>query len=250
MEVQITSRYAAQPVKRRPLWERRNVAYFVFLAPWLLGFVLWIGGPLIVSIYLSFTQYDILTPPQWVGLENYRQLFNDDLFWQALKVTSIYTFVGVPLMMVTSLGLAVLLNQKVPGLSIFRTIFYLPTVTTGVAVALLWVWLLQPDFGLINNLLWQFFGIRGPQWLYDEAWVLPALIMKSLWSVGAAMLIYLAGLQSIPTHLYEAAELDGAHSLRRFLAHHPAHAYARDPVQPGDGDHQLVSSVHRRLRDD
>ena len=100
----MTSRYAAQPVKRRPLWERRNVAYFVFLSPWLLGFVLWIGGPLIASIYLSFTQYDILTPPQWVGLENYRQLFTDDLFWQALKVTSIYTFVGVPLMMVDFAG--------------------------------------------------------------------------------------------------------------------------------------------------
>ena len=125
MEAQVTSRIAAQPAKRRPLWERRNVAYFVFLSPWLVGFVLWIGGPLIASMYMSFTQYDILTPPKWIGLDNYVQLFNDDLFWQALKVTCIYTFVGVPLMMVTSLGLAVLLNQKVPGLSVFRTIFYL-----------------------------------------------------------------------------------------------------------------------------
>lgn len=216
MEAQMPSRTAAQPVKRRPLWERRNVAYFVFLSPWLVGFVLWIGGPLIASMYMSLTQYDMLTPPKWIGLDNYVQLFNDDLFWQALKVTCIYTFFGVPLMMVTSLGLAVLLNQKVPGLSIFRTIFYLPTVTTGVAIALLWVWLLQPDFGLINSMLYQFFGIRGPQWLYDEQWVLPALIMKSLWGVGAAMLIYLAGLQSIPTHLYEAAEIDGAHAVRRF----------------------------------
>lgn len=197
-------------------WWQRNLAYFLFLAPWLVGFLLWTGGPLLTSLYLSLTQYDILTPPQWIGLSNYQSLFADDLFWQALKVTSIYTFVGVPLLMVFSLGLAVLLNQKVAGLSIFRTIFYLPTVTTGVAVALLWVWLLQPDFGLINNVLWNLFGIRGPQWLYDENWVLPALIMKSLWGLGGPMLIYLASLQGIPTHLYEAAELDGANAWRRF----------------------------------
>lgn len=203
-------------VARRSPWSRRNLAYFVFLSPWLIGFVLWTGGPLLASLYLSFTQYDILTPPRWIGLQNYTGLFADDLFWQALKVTSIYTFVGVPLMMITSLALAVLLNQKVPGLSFFRTVFYLPTVTTGVAVALLWVWLLQPDFGLINNILWYTFGIRGPQWLYDKTWVIPALILKSLWGVGGPMLIYLAALQNIPTQLHEAAELDGANAVRRF----------------------------------
>lgn len=197
-------------------WGRRHLAYFVFLSPWLVGFILWVGGPLLASIYLSFTQYDIMTPPRWVGAGNYQQLFADDLFWQALKVTSIYTFIGVPLVVIVSLLLALLLNQQVPGLGVFRTIFYLPTVTTGVAVALLWVWLLQPDFGLINNLLWSLFGIRGPLWLYDEKWVLPALIMKSLWGVGGPMLIYLAALQGIPTHLYEAAELDGANGFRRF----------------------------------
>ncbi len=216
--VALPARKKAPPTRplSRARWWRRNLAYFVFLAPWLLGFLLWTGGPLIASVYLSLTQYDILMPPKWVGFNNYVQLFNDDLFWQALKVTSIYTFFGVPLLMATSLGLAVMLNQKVPGLSVFRTIFYLPTVTTGVAVALLWVWLLQPDFGLINNLLWDIFGIRGPQWLYDEKWVLPALIMKSMWGVGGPMLIYLASLQGIPTHLYEAAELDGATAIRRF----------------------------------
>lgn len=201
---------------RRWAGDQRNLAYFVFLSPWLVGFLLWIGGPLLASIYLSFTQYDIMTPPRWVGVGNYQQLFTDDLFWQALKVTSIYTFIGVPLVVIVSLLLALLLNQQVPGLGVFRTIFYLPTVTTGVAVALLWVWLLQPDFGLFNNLLWNLFGIRGPLWLYDEKWVLPALIMKSLWGVGGPMLIYLASLQGIPTHLYEAAELDGANAFRRF----------------------------------
>lgn len=195
---------------------RRHLPYFLFLAPWLIGFVLWTGGPLVASIYFSFQQYDIVTPAVWVGADNYRQLFSDELFWQSLKVTSIYTFLGVPAVMIASLGLAMLLNQKVPGLGLFRTIFYLPTVTTGVAVALLWVWLLQPDFGLINNLLWAFFGIKGPQWLYDEKWVLPALIMKSMWGVGGPMLIYLAALQGIPTHLYEAAEIDGANGWRRF----------------------------------
>jgi multiple sugar transport system permease protein len=205
-------------VRRLPTarWLRRNLAYFIFLAPWLIGFILWTGGPLLISIYFSLNQYDIITPAVWVGLDNYHQLFADQLFWQSLKVTSIYTFLGVPLVMIVSLALAMLLNQKVPGLGIFRTIFYLPTVTTGVAVALLWVWLLQPDFGLINNLLWTLFGIKGPQWLYDEKWVLPALIMKSLWGVGGPMLIYLAALQGIPTHLYEAAEMDGANSWQRF----------------------------------
>lgn len=216
MAIPLTEPRVMPRVRRRSLWSRRNLAYFVFLSPWLIGFALWTGGPLLASLYLSFTQYDILTPPRWIGLENYTGLFADDLFWQALKVTSIYTFVGVPLMMITSLLLAVLLNQKVPGLSFFRTVFYLPTVTTGVAVALLWVWLLQPDFGLINNILWYTFGIKGPQWLYDKTWVIPALILKSLWGVGGPMLIYLAALQGIPTHLHEAAELDGANAVRRF----------------------------------
>lgn len=197
-------------------WLRRNLAYFIFLAPWLIGFILWTGGPLVASIYFSFNQYDIVTPAVWVGLDNYHQLFTNPLFWQSLRVTSIYTFLGVPALMATSLLLAVLLNQQVPGLGVFRTIFYLPTVTTGVAVALLWVWLLQPDFGLINNLLWTFFKIKGPHWLYDEKWVLPALIIKSMWGVGGPMLIYLAALQGIPTHLYEAAEIDGANTWRRF----------------------------------
>jgi multiple sugar transport system permease protein len=216
MAIPLAEQRVLPRVTRRRRWRRRDIAYFVFLSPWLIGFVIWTGGPLIASVFLSFTQYDILTPPRWVGLENYYNLLTDDLFWQALKVTSIYTFLGVPLMMIASLGLAVLLNQRVPGLSFFRTIFYLPTVTTGVAIALLWVWLLQPDFGLINNILWYTFGIHGPQWLYDEKWVLPALIMKSMWGIGGPMLIYLAALQSIPTHLHEAAELDGANALRRF----------------------------------
>jgi multiple sugar transport system permease protein len=203
-----------RPIRFR--WFRRNLTYFIFLAPWLLGFIIWTGGPLIASIYLSLTQYDIMTPPKWLGLGNYRTLFADNLFWQALKVTTVYTFLSVPLSMLASLGIAVLLNQKVPGLGVFRTIFYLPTVTTGVAVALLWVWMLQPDFGLINNLLWSVFHIRGPSWLYDENWVIPALILKSLWGLGGPMLIYLAALQGIPTQLTEAAELDGANVWQRF----------------------------------
>ena len=216
MTIPMTDQRSVLLVSRPARRWRRHLAYFIFLAPWLVGFFLWTGGPLLASIYLSLTQYDIMTPAVWVGVSNYQQLFADDLFWQALKVTSIYTFAGVPLVMVVSLALAVLLNQKVPGLGVFRTIFYLPTVTTGVAVALLWVWLLQPDFGLINNLLWSIFRIRGPQWLYDEHWVLPALILKSLWGVGGPMLIYLASLQGIPTQLYEAAEIDGANAWRRF----------------------------------
>jgi multiple sugar transport system permease protein len=197
-------------------WWRRNFTYFVFLSPWLIGFLIWTGGPLLGSIYLSLTQYDIMTPPKWLGLQNYQALFADKLFWQALKVTCFYTLISVPMGMLASLGVAILLNQKVPGLGLFRTIFYLPSVTTGVAVALLWVWMLQPDFGLVNNLLFSLFHIKGPSWLYDENWVIPALVLKSLWGLGGPMLIYLAALQSIPTPLREAAELDGANIWQRF----------------------------------
>jgi len=131
MAIPITNQRSLLLVDRPAHRWRRHLAYFVILSPWLVGFLLWTGGPLVASMYLSLTQYDIMTPAVWVGMSNYQQLFADDLFWQALKVTSIYTFAGVPLMMIVSLVLAVLLNQKVPGLGIFRTIFYLPTVTTG-----------------------------------------------------------------------------------------------------------------------
>jgi multiple sugar transport system permease protein len=149
-------------------------------------------------------------------LENYRLLIEDSLFWQSLKVTVVYTAAAVPLGIIASLTLAVILNQKIPALSVFRTVFYLPNVISGVAVSLLWQWVLNPDFGVLNYLLWVLFRIRGPAWVFSKTWVIPALVLMSLWNLGGPMLIYLASLQGIPTQLYEAAELDGANSWRKF----------------------------------
>jgi multiple sugar transport system permease protein len=152
--------------------------------------------------------------PRFIGVENYKRIVNDKFFWQSLKVTSIY-LLNVPLNLIIGLLLAILLNQKIKGLSIYRTIYYLPSVTAGVAVSLLWLWIFNPRFGIINLLL-SYIGIKGPAWLSDEHWALPALIIMSTWGVGGSMLIYLGALQGIPTQFYEAAILDGAGIWDRF----------------------------------
>jgi multiple sugar transport system permease protein len=172
---------------------------------------------MLASLYLSLTDFDGVRTPTFIGLTNFSTLVGEKLFWQSARVTSVYTFVGVPLGICFSLSIALLLNQKLPGLSIWRTVYYLPAVLSGVAVALLWKWIYQPDFGIINATLWSVFGIKGPQWLYDTQWVLPSLIIMSIWGSGSSMLLYLAALQNVPSHLYEAAELDGATPVRKFL---------------------------------
>lgn len=206
---------------------RVNLEGYLFIMPWLLGFVLFTAGPMLASIALSFTEWDLLRPsPRPIGVENYRELFRDALFYRSLANTAVYALFAVPLGIATALSLALLLNQRVRGIALFRTIFYLPSVTSGVAVFLLWKWLFNPDFGLINALLrtpvpW--LATEGglhvaatplvpspPGWLSDPRWAMPALILMSLWGVGGGMIIFLAGLQGIPEHLYEAADLDGA----------------------------------------
>ncbi len=190
---------------------------YLFAAPWLLGFVFFIAGPMLASIGLSLTSWDLLTPMQWVGFDNYQKLlFNDPLLYQALRVTSIYAFVSVPLQVVLGLILANLLNQKIRALSFFRSVYYLPSVIGGISVAIMWRWILGTQFGMINSVLRQV-GIEGPSWLGDPNWVLPSFILMSLWGTGAAMLIYLGGLQGIPSELYEAADVDGAGPLPKFL---------------------------------
>ena len=191
---------------------------YFFILPWIIGFFLWTAGPMVYSIYLSFTNYEILTPPVWVGARNYVRLVSDPLFWQSLKVTTVYSFVGLPLGLFGSLAVAVLMNQKVPGMSYWRTIYYLPAVVSGVPVAILWRWLFNPDFGIINWMLWELFHIQGPMWLYSRSWVLPAFILMSLWGIGGGMVIYLAALQGVPSEIYEACELDGASATRKFLS--------------------------------
>jgi multiple sugar transport system permease protein len=196
---------------------REAIAFYVLILPWIIGFLVFQLGPMVASLGFSLTVYDVVRPPKWVGLGNYAtMLTRDELFWQALKVTATYTALSVPMGIVVSLFLATLLNQRIPALSLFRTVFYLPSVISGVAASLLWIWLLNPAFGLVNYLLRVLFGIIGPKWLLSEAWVIPAFVLMSLWGVGGSLVIYLAALQSVPTELYEAASLDGATAWRRF----------------------------------
>ena len=195
---------------------REAIHCYVFMLPAILGILLFWLGPMVASFGLSFSSYDMLSPPNWTGLENYRDLVNDQLFRHSLRVTATYAIVSVPLVLIAALALAVLLNQPFRGILFFRSVYYLPAVMSGVAVATLWRWIFQPEFGMVNALL-DMVGIRGPGWLIDARWAMPALIITSLWTVGGSMLIFLAGLQGIPEDLYEAAEIDGAGRLRRFL---------------------------------
>lgn len=196
---------------------RRNLDGWLFASPWIIGFILWTLGPMLASLYMAFTEWDLVSPPKWVGLANIKAMFSDELVAQALKVTTIYAITSVPLHLIFGMLLALLLNARIKGLRFYRTAFYLPSVLSGVAVALLWRWLFSGEFGLFNMLL-SYVGIRGPSWLGDPAWALPSLVLMSLWGVGAGAIIYLAGLQGIPTDLYEAAEVDGARGWDRFWA--------------------------------
>jgi multiple sugar transport system permease protein len=214
----IDSRYGTiHTARRRGLSSRTREAIecYIFMMPVILGLLLFYLGPMIASLYFSFTDYDMLSSPEWVGLTNYSNLLNDDIFWISLRVTVMYSTISVPMVLVVALMLALLLNQKFKGVTFFRTVYYLPTVMSGVAVATLWKWIFNTDYGVLNLLL-EKVGIRGPSWLTDADWAIWALILTSLWTVGGSMLIFLAGLQSIPNDLYEAAAIDGAGAWSRF----------------------------------
>jgi len=198
------------------LARREALTFYLLISPWLLGLLLFVLGPMIASLFISFTRWDLLSPAKFIGLRNYEKMFTrDPLFWQSLKVTVIYTAVYVPLELAGGLVLALLMNQKLRFRSVFRTVYYLPSVLPGVAFVVLWMWILHPDVGLINTLL-SYVGIQGPRWLADPQWALPALLMMSLWGLGRSMVIYLASLQGIPQHLYEAAAIDGAGTWQAF----------------------------------
>jgi multiple sugar transport system permease protein len=187
---------------------RTNLWGYLFIAPWLSGFFVFTFGPFVASLWLGFTRWGLLDTPVFIGLKNYMDLGHDPLFAKSLLNTAYYTVFHVPLSMLLAFFLAVLLNQKIRGIPLYRTLFYLPSITASVATAILWVYLLQPD-GIVNALLARV-GIAGPPWLADSFWAMPSLIMISLWSIGGTMIIYLAGLQGVPQHLYEAAVIDGA----------------------------------------
>ncbi|MCI0513488.1 sugar ABC transporter permease [candidate division KSB1 bacterium] len=204
-------------MKKRSLSNRREAReFYLFISPWLLGFFLFTAGPMLASIFLSFTRWDIITAPVWVGLGNFRELFfTDPYFWKAIQVTATYSCVAVPLHLTSSLLVAILLNQKIKAMGLFRTIFYLPTVLPVVASSMLWIWLFFPD-GLINFFLGKF-GVAPQAWLQQDTTALWALIVMSLWGFGTGMIIFLAGLQGIPETLYEAAIIDGAGWWTKFV---------------------------------
>lgn len=223
---------------KKILQKNKNLSGYLFISPWLIGFIIFTAFPIITSLVISFCDWTLLSGfkhIKFVGLNNYVKLIGfrqeagrlvprDPLFWQSLKVTFIYTVFAVPLTLVSAIGLAMLMNQKISGITIYRTIFYLPAVVSGVATAVLWRWVFNPEYGLMNYLLTllgvkkllNLFGLELPLWLASTRWALPSFILMSVWGAGGAMVIYLAGLQGIPKELYEVAELDGAGPWKKF----------------------------------
>jgi multiple sugar transport system permease protein len=202
----------------RSLRRREVLEGYVYLLPWIVGFVAFVGGPILASAYLSLTKYNVLRPPEFVGLQNYVYAFSkDDLFLPSIVRTFYFAVLSIPPAMVGSLVVAMLLNQRLVANTLWRTMFFLPTLTPVVAAALLWRWMLNPDVGLVNFLLAQV-GIKGPGWLASIEWAIPALALVGLWvSVGGSrMIIFLAGLQDVPQDLVEAAEIDGAGAWAKF----------------------------------
>ncbi|WP_109212144.1 MULTISPECIES: sugar ABC transporter permease [Microbacterium] len=198
---------------------RENIAGYAFMTPWLLGFVFIIGGPVVVSLYLSFTDYAVIGDAEWIGIENYVRMFTSDpRFWAALRVTLIYLLVSVPLVQIFALFLATMLNRGIRGLPIYRAVFYVPSLIGGsVAIAILWRFIFESD-GLLNNVL-AVIGIETSySWIGTPSTALSTLIILNIWQFGAAMIIYLAGLKNIPTELYEAARVDGATTWRQFVS--------------------------------
>jgi len=196
-------------VSHQARWEA--AVGYLFLAPWLVGFLVLELGPILASLFLSLTRYDVLQPPAWIGLQNWQRMFGDPITWHSLKVTALYSVGAVTLGLIAGLGLALLLNQKIRGLSVYRTLFYMPSVVSGAAVAMMWLLIFNPEMGAVNRLL-ALIGIEGPKWLFDRNWALPTMIIMSLWGVGGSMVLYLAALQGVPTELYDAAMIDGAGS--------------------------------------
>lgn len=200
--------------------KREAASGYALVLPWILGLVIWNLYPFAYSLYLSFTQYNILQPPVWIGVDNYVDMFQDNFFWSALWLTLLYAALNVPLGLIGAIGIALLLNSSNRGIGVWRTIYYLPAVLPAVAVALLWRWMLSPSSGLINFLLQPFyrlFSIEPLNWFTDPNLVLPSFVLMGMWGVfGANSVILLAGLRNIPRDLYEAAAIDGADALQRF----------------------------------
>ncbi|MFC9618912.1 carbohydrate ABC transporter permease [Streptomyces sp. NPDC056930] len=197
---------------------RRQRAGMLMVAPALLHASLWIGLPVVASVVLAFTKYDVLTAPQFVGLDNFRDMLDDAVFRKSIVNTVVYTFFTVPFGMLLGLLVALALHTGLRARGIFRTAVFIPQVTATVAIALVWLWIYNPGNGLLNTLL-SFLGIQGPAWLSSTSWAMPSVILVGIWQgIGMKMLIYLAALQSLPKELYEAASVDGASKVRQFFS--------------------------------
>jgi multiple sugar transport system permease protein len=210
-ELQIKRKWNWPP--KLPQWSHRERLDFrtgmLFLLPWTIGFLAFTLYPMVASFFYSFTIYHPKLPNEWVGLQNYANLWNDKLFWQSLSNTLYMVAIGVPLTLLASFFCAVLLNLKVRGQSIYRVIYFLPSIVPTVASTILWLWILNPQTGILNTLL-GYIGIQGPNWMSNPNWSKPGLILLGMWGMGGTIVIYLSGLQDVPTSLLEAAELDGA----------------------------------------
>jgi multiple sugar transport system permease protein len=198
-----------------PTRRRETFWGYVFLAPFIVGFFLWQAYPLLLSLYYSFTDYDLLQPETWVGLGNYEHMVEDRLFWVSLVNTAIYTAMSVGIFLVFSLGGALLLNAKLRGIALFRLVVYLPSQLPLVASAFIFLWIFEPTFGVANYVL-QTFGLEPQLWLFDPVLAKPTLAIMGIWGIGTGIIIFLAGLQSVPESLYDAAKVDGAGTLRQF----------------------------------
>lgn len=201
--------------KRRGINEQQNIAYLFILVPVSLLLIFGIF-PILMALYFSFTDYNIIEPANWIGFANFQKIFQDEFFFVSLRNTLVYTFLYVPLGLIVALGTAILLNKKVKVTNLFRTFFYLPVLCSTVATATIWCWLLNPQYGLLNQLL-RLIGIDGPAWLYSSNWAMTAIVIMSVWmTFGGNMMIFLAGLQGINPALYEAADIEGASSWQKF----------------------------------
>lgn len=204
-------------IRKNPLQRRQALLGYIFVSPWVIGFLVFGLYPIIMSLYYSLCQYDVLRIPQFIGLGNYKELLgHDPYFWKSTWNTIFYTFIRTPLVIMGSLLLAVLVNNAVRGIRFFRTVFFIPSIITGVVLSALWLWLLNPQYGLINSIL-AFFGIPGPLWLQSPHWSKPSIVLMSLWSIGGGrMLVFLAALQGIPKALYEVVDIDGGGWWKKF----------------------------------